>query len=952
MKKLFVTAAMLALSIGMATSANAAEVTAVADLQTAISAGGTVTLGDDIDLGSTALTFPDDTLVTIDLNGKTLSRSQSGYVLTLEAADRVVITDSVGTGAVTKAGGFYFFYNEGQLRIEGGTYAKSGYYDLVYLEGNSSVEITGGTFTLNNIIARQSTGSTATISGGTFTVDTIATGIWDKGTSITGGTFTLNTNDTPVAGFVDTDRYTVTNTTGSTYVVGEKPASYDVTCETAQNGAVKAEPQTAVEGETVTLTITPGEGYELDTLSVKDEAGKDVTVANNQFAMPAGKVTVTATFKLAPQYITLALESPRGLKTTVQANINGTVADLEAVVAEQCGVTFGDSSPYRLFGADLAYPNHKLDDDSKLLKDIGFAEGQTIHLEKDSTETWDASGNEAIKIFGLTITGGTGAQEPYGAYSSANYEWNYANKTITIRTAPANANITISGTADPNVHIVVRSGSWNYLTLDNVTMTKDGTACITVNASAKLDLTLKGTNTLTTNSKIENSVEKSHPALELNQSSSQLRIKDGGNGTLTASSTCTGMPGIGTSGDDQSVGKITVNDGTIVANGGPGAPGLRSSSLYMKGGKLTANGGVGSTSDIYLYGTENKSIQIIKGTTPPVVVADVIMADVPGYVNINEGTEIGKITAPDVYFNVDTAAEVTGNAWYLLKQGTAANGTITIPDDGFTMNQPSNYGKAGETITITAHPGEDYTAEIVKANDETLTGSADHQYSFTMPNRSVTVTAVFSPVTYTVTFESGDGTTTSVAGISGAYALPECTFTAPAGMRFKAWSVNGNEYAPEAVIQVSADLTVKAVWEAIPVSGSEPAIISPTTDQTVTVYEGGQATMSVTAENAVSYQWYINYNDGTGWHKCGGNSPSYTSDPATLGSSGYLYKCVVTGENGSTAESRIFTLTVLEKRKVPQTGDGFDPHLWMSLCVMSCAGMFAITMHRKKNRTE
>ena len=59
------------------------------------------------------------------------------------------------------------------------------------------------------------------------------------------------------------------------------------------------------------------------------------------------------------------------------------------------------------------------------------------------------------------------------------------------------------------------------------------------------------------------------------------------------------------------------------------------------------------------------------------------------------------------------------------------------------------------------------------------------------------------------------GTMADVKGVSGAYKLPECGYTAPSGKKFKVWEADGKEYAPGDVIIVSKNITVTAVWEDI-----------------------------------------------------------------------------------------------------------------------------------------
>ena len=85
---------------------------------------------------------------------------------------------------------------------------------------------------------------------------------------------------------------------------------------------------------------------------------------------------------------------------------------------------------------------------------------------------------------------------------------------------------------------------------------------------------------------------------------------------------------------------------------------------------------------------------------------------------------------------------------------------------------------------------------------------------------NTTVTAVWEDipvVTYTVSFDANGGTGSmgDVTGVSGEYTLPANGFTAPDGKQFKAWSVGGVEKAAGDTINVTANTTVTAVWEAV-----------------------------------------------------------------------------------------------------------------------------------------
>lgn len=70
---------------------------------------------------------------------------------------------------------------------------------------------------------------------------------------------------------------------------------------------------------------------------------------------------------------------------------------------------------------------------------------------------------------------------------------------------------------------------------------------------------------------------------------------------------------------------------------------------------------------------------------------------------------------------------------------------------------------------------------------------------------------------YAMSFNRNGGSgnmTTEYVVAGGTYSLPNCRFTAPANMTFKAWSYNGTEYdAGQSFTNVSGNMTFTAVWK-------------------------------------------------------------------------------------------------------------------------------------------
>ena len=105
------------------------------------------------------------------------------------------------------------------------------------------------------------------------------------------------------------------------------PTTYAINIEEAENGKVESDKATAAEGETVTLTAIPDEGYIPNDITITyGEDNKEVVPEINEetltatFVMPAGDVTIVMTFKE---------ESGTG--------INGIAADQKEVIFDMNG---------------------------------------------------------------------------------------------------------------------------------------------------------------------------------------------------------------------------------------------------------------------------------------------------------------------------------------------------------------------------------------------------------------------------------------------------------------------------------------------------------------------------------------------------------------------------------------------------------------------------------------
>ncbi|MDR1692451.1 MAG: M6 family metalloprotease domain-containing protein [Oscillospiraceae bacterium] len=106
-------------------------------------------------------------------------------------------------------------------------------------------------------------------------------------------------------------------------------ASYSVTVAPLANGSVAVSAEEAAAGETVTVTVTPDEGYRLAEGSLKVNG---IAIVGDSFVMPAKDVTITAEFE--------AIAVPRSIDIDISAADQTTLGDHRTITID--GLTVGD----------------------------------------------------------------------------------------------------------------------------------------------------------------------------------------------------------------------------------------------------------------------------------------------------------------------------------------------------------------------------------------------------------------------------------------------------------------------------------------------------------------------------------------------------------------------------------------------------------------------------------
>ena len=577
--------------------------------------------------------------------------------------------------------------------------------------------------------------------------------------------------------------------------------SYTVTPGTCEHGSVSADKATATMGETVTLTATPDQGYELDAFTVSCETINQAVTVNEDgtFTMPADNVTVTATFKLKSYTITVA-QSQNGtvaasaetatmgetVTLTITPDLGYEIDELYYMKGTEKVTITGTS--FQMPAGDVEiYATFKKSQAMYLIGSFnGWNDATMVPLTKNDEGKW--VGTQAMDANGTfkfrDENGGW-----IGAESNGNcivqYEYVKNGSALHLAMPGENFEIPVAGTwtftvdRDSNPMTVVISGDWYFRveteTPTNGTLSADKdqalegeTVTLTVNHNEGYEIDelyyMKGTEKVTiTGTSFQMPAGDVKVYATFKQSEYNITVNSSENGSVTPSKD-----------------KATMGE-TITLTVSP-AEGYELESLTVMAGNeavaVANNQFTMPASDVTITATFKKSTYTITVTQPQngTVSASAATANMGDVISLTiapeAGYEVDQITV--VYGENNTPVEVTDNQFtmpagnvtvtvtfkaveYTITPETCENGSVTADKEKAT---------AGTTVTLTATAAEGYEVDKfyykIGETQTVLEGN-----TFTMPASDVTVGATFKKSTYTITVtQPQNGTVSASAAIA------------------------------------------------------------------------------------------------------------------------------------------------------------------------------------------
>ena len=704
---------------------------------------------------------------------------------------------------------------------------------------------------------------TVNVSNGNGAVATITDAnhnILGKGT-VSNGTATINLNSsnlTPgseltlcVFGFDKVTHISSINVVGGT--------QYNITVNQPQHGTISA-PAQAYANSTVTLSATPDAGYCLSSWTVK-KGNTNIPVTNNQFTMPEGNVTVTATF-VTGLNVTLAPATNGTISADPTCALQGTTINLTATPAS--GYVFDSWVVYKtgnanttvtVSGNSFTMPNYPVTVVGIFLEpaggDVTIGSGTNSGAYLPTGDYYKYSLTQQIYTASELGTAGTitAISFYYNTSTSSNprsleiYMSHTPSSTITAWSMVLSSQRVFSGTYTFNQ-------GWNTITL---------TTPFAYDGSSNLLLTVDdNTGAWTTNSQFYTYSTGANRAIYYRNDNTNPDPT--GSVSVTVNQLQVNAQMIVTKEVPSNDGYLSVTPTSLTGFNTVAGTASTAQSVAVIGANLQANLTVTAPNGYEVSATQNGSYNNTLTLTPS-----------NGSVRSNVFVRLKSNASAGTYNGNMTFASGTATATVSLSgtitQGATTQYTIAAsanPTAGGTVDGAGTYNE-NSTCTLTATANTGYTFTNWTQNGSVVSTNAT--YSFTV-TAAGTYVANFSVNSYEITATANPTLGGTITG-AGTYNYgTTCTLTATAneGHTFVNWTKNGTAVSSNASFSFTVTEAATFVANFNVNSYNVTASANPT--------EGGTVTVGTRNRDDLVYD----FEDGwQGWTTFQGNTTSPNS---------------------------------------------------------------------------
>ena len=639
---------------------------------------------------------------------------------------------------------------------------------------------------------------------------------------------------------------------------------YNITVTQPQHGTISA-PAQAYANSTVTLTATPETGYCLSSWTVK-KGNTNIAVTNNQFIMPEGDVTVTATFVQGMQ-VTLASVMNGTISADPLYALQGMTINLTATPAE--GYEFGSWSVYKtgdinttvtVNGDSFTMPNYPVTVSAifnQVVSEdvtIGSGTGTTNGAYLPTYAYYNYSLSQQIYTSSEVGSAGTITKVAFKVSNSKSttrelviYMSHTSTSTFSSTSAwitQNNTNLVFSGSVNFN------ASGWTIITLDTP---------FEYNGTSNLLLTVDDN----TGSYVSSS----------SNSPSFYTYSTGGNTALYLYNDNTNYAPASIASNGT---RVTTNNQVIFTKEVPSTEGYLSVSPTSLTGFNTVSGTASSAQNVAVIGSNLQSNLTVtapsgfevssaqngtyNGTLTLTPSNGSIHANV--YVRIKANASAGNLSGNMTLASGTTTATVSLSG--TVTPGASTQYTIAAnanPTAGGTVSGAGTYNENG-TCTLTATAATGYT--FTQWQD----GNTDNPRTIIVTSNA-TYTANFTLNSYAITASVNPANAGTITG-AGTYnhgATATLTATANTGYTFTSWTKNGTEVSTNATYSFSVTEAATLVANFTPMSYVVTAVPNPAEGGTVAF--GGRGNRD---------QLVYDFEDGwQGWTTFQGNTTSPNS---------------------------------------------------------------------------